>query len=181
MRSERNTVLTEVEEQVRTAIQEANAQITNLEHRDPTELLTTEELERANQKRAFAVDAAETLDTGSLVSRLEAVLSGGDKGAIFAAWSGGQRRRARILERRRENARRASDNPGVATQVTHATELDDVLGRMHGALDGGRTASEIEAAKQRIGEAFDLQQAAHLGIREQGSVYSPQYAVPGPQ
>lgn len=135
-------------------------------------------LERANQKRGFAADAADALDVETLKARLEAVLAGGDKGAIFAHWMGGQRRRGRILERRRENAPSGAAAVG-APPVSITTELDDVLGRMREAIDGGRTASEIEAAKQRSREALDVQETAYLARREQSSVYAPQYSVPG--
>ena len=132
LRGERNRVLGEVEAELQAAFQEANAEITNLENRDPAELRASEELARANQKRAFASDAAETLDVGSIVRRLEAVLAGGEKGSVFARWMAGQRRREKILERGRENARSASEaNPVAAAQTFTITELDDVLDRMY--------------------------------------------------
>ncbi len=180
LRAERNRALGEVEAGLREAFREANAQLTNLEHRDPTELLSPQELALANQKRGFALDAAEALDTGALVRRLEAVLAGGEKGSIFAYWMGGQKRRERILERRRENARRASDHPfESAAQIPNTTELDDVLGRMHEALDGGRTAAAIEAARERLGAIATVEQIAYLGRNETSSVYNPRYSVTG--
>lgn len=180
LRGERNRVLGELEEELRAAFEETNAQITNLEHRDPTELLTSDELGLASQKRAFASDAAETLDIETLKARLEAVLAGGEKGSIFAHWMAGQKRREKILERRRENARSASEaNPVAASQIHTFTELDDVLGRMHEALDEGRTATAIEAARTRLQELADVEQTAYFARHETNSVYNPNYAVPG--
>ena len=179
LRVERDAVLREVEREAREEGQAAAAEITNLENRDPTELLASDELERANAKRGFALDAAETLGTTELVRRLEAVLAGGDKAAIFAHWQAGGRRRRSILEGMAENAASTTDDPRLRTaQATGPTPLDDILYRMGEVIDEGRTAQAIEAARERIGHAADVQQTAHFGLREQSSVYAPSYAVP---
>ena len=182
LRSERNRVLREVEQGACEELRAAEAQIINLEHRDPTELLASDELERANAKRTFALDAAESLDTTALVARFEAVVAGGDKASIFAHWQAGQRRRRSILEGMAENASSAggTSDPRVrAAQTTGPTPLDDVLYRMHEVLDGGRTAQAIEAARERVGHAHDVRELAYLALRDQSSVYAPRLAVPG--
>jgi hypothetical protein len=180
LRAERNRVLSEVEQGAREEAEAALAEISRLEHRDPQELLSPDELERANLRRAFALDTAETLATTELVARLEAVLAGGDKGSIFSYWMAGQRRRRSILEGMAENAASGTDDPRVrAAQATGGTPLDDVLAKMFEVLDGGRTAAAIEAAREHIGHAHEVGQLAYLALREQSSVYAPTYSVPG--
>jgi hypothetical protein len=177
---ERNQVLAEVEQEARAQGEAATREITHLENRDPQELLTSEELERAGARRGFANDQADALDLGALNRRLESVLAGGDKAAIFAHFLAAQRRRQRILESRRESAMSAAGgSPVTAAQIPTATELDDVLERMHETLDAGRTAAAIEAARERIGHASDVQQIAYLALHDQSSVYNPRYAVTG--
>lgn len=183
LRRDRDAVLGPVIEEAREILRGTGAEIEALEHRDPAELLTAEELERANARRAFARDAAESLAPDGLVARCESVLAAGNRGAIFAAWMAGERRRAQILEVRRGNARRGADNPAEASlaegRASTVTELDEILRRMRETLDGGRTAQEIEAVRERAVEASDVQSMAELARREQSSVYEPDYAIPG--
>jgi hypothetical protein len=178
---ERNRVLSEVEQEAREELQAAQAEITNLENRDPTELLNPDEFERANAKRSFALDAAETLQAAALVARFEAVLAGGDKASIFAHWQAGQRRRGSILEGMAENAASTTDDPRLRTAREHTggTQLDDVLFRMHEVLDEGRTTAAIEAARERVAQAHEVGQLAYLALRDQSSVYAPRYSVTG--
>ena len=163
LRAERNQVLSEVEQGARVEVQAAQAEITNLEHRDPTELLSADELERANAKRGFANDAAESLGLGALTSRLESVLAGSDRAAIFAYWQAGQRKREGILARRRERATSGAAEGTAAAPLSRATELDDVLARMREVLDEGKTAAAIEAAKARISAAVEVELRAGYG------------------
>lgn len=179
LRAERNAVLDEILEQARAVRQGATTEITNLENRDPQELLTADELDRANARRAFALDTAESLSPADLAARLESVLAGGDKAAIFAHWMAGDRRRARILERGRDAARRTSVNPAAVNQAPTVTELDGILIRMREVLDEGRTAREMEAARERARDASDVEGMAQLVRREQRSIYEPNLAVTG--
>ena len=166
LKRERNAVLSEVEEEARSIIEGAGVEVANLENRDPADLLTPGELVLANRRRAFALDAAETLGTEALVARLESVLAGGEKGSIFAHWVAGQRRLAKASLGSPQGAREGA--------------LDGVLEKMLEALDGGRTAAQTEEVRRRVEAAREVHQFAYLARRDQRSVYEPSYAVPGP-
>lgn len=178
LKRERDAVLAEVEEETRSAIEAAAARISNLENRDPLELLSDGELDRANRLRAFALDEALTLGVEDLVGRLESVLAGGDRGAIFAHWMGARRRREAIIER--ERTRSAEDPRPANPEYRSGTELDGVLDRMRAALDAGRTAADIEEVRGHVEAAQDVHQYAYFARRDQKSVYEPAYSVPGP-
>ncbi len=180
LRAARNNVLAEVEAQLQEAFEEARAEITNLEHRDPTELLGPDELATANGRLSFARAQAESLRVEDLRGRLESVLAGGDAGAIFAWWLAASGRRESILERRRQAAASVAPGGGSAgTQVETITELDEPLRRMREALDKGRTAAAIDSARERLDQIADVQQAAYLSRHETSQIYSPNYAIRG--
>lgn len=149
LRAERREACTRVLNEAREVALEADQEIENARNRDPLASLTTEELERANARRAFALDASETLDTGGLESRLRSVLAGGDRSEIGAYFVAGSRRRREILDRSRQTARGAN-----------TPALNAVLQEMHEALDGGRTSTIVETARLRKEEAFIVEQLA---------------------
>jgi hypothetical protein len=161
LRRERNAVLMEVEEQARAAIEEDNANLTVLENGDPTTLLTTEELGLVNARRPLVADDIASLSDEELQGRLEAVLHGGARDSMFVYLQAG-RRRVRSLP--------ADRVPPDLSRV-----LDELTERL---IPDSRKA-EIEATRKRIEEAGDVRGIVYLGIREQSSVYAPQYSVPG--
>lgn len=167
LRAERNRELGEVEEMVREERAAASARAENARSADPTEALTAEELARANAKRAFAVDDADALDAAAFGKRLESVLAGGDKGAIFAYWMAGQRKQGQMRERRSTD-----DAPG--RHVSASTPLDGILQKMRERLDGGRTRESIEAAKLVESNAIDVEMLAgslKYGVRTPAEAY----------
>jgi hypothetical protein len=89
--NERNGVLRDIEQQAHEMKMAVASEVERIENADPANSLSSEELEQANKRRAFAMDAADTLDTKVFGKRLESVLAGGDKGSIFAYWMAGQR------------------------------------------------------------------------------------------
>ncbi len=130
-----------------------------LENGDPTTLLTAEELERANARRALVLDDVAALTQEELLSRLEAVIHGGDRASGFVYLQAGRRR---------------------------ARETDRVLPELSQALEGlaeklvpDSRKSEIEAARCRIREAEEAGGAAWLAERDQTSAYAPRYSVTG--
>lgn len=163
LRSERNAVLTEVEKQTQGAIEEANADLTALKHGDPTTLLTTEELERANARRALVSDDVASLDQEELQGRLEAVLHGGNRDSMFVYLQAG-RGRVRGLP--------AGRVPPRLSQV-----LDELAEKL---IPDSRKA-EIEATRRRIREGGEVQGMVYLAKREQSSAYAPNYSVPSPR
>jgi hypothetical protein len=62
----------------------ARSEILTIENADPLASLTADGLERANRRRAFALDSCEVLGIEELEKKLRSVLTGGDKGEIAA-------------------------------------------------------------------------------------------------
>jgi len=85
---ERNGVLAEGERQAREAQLAVVSEIVRIENADPAGRDLPEELDRANLKRAFALDAVEAFG-----KKLEPVLASGVRASIFAYWMAGQRKR----------------------------------------------------------------------------------------
>jgi hypothetical protein len=168
---ERNATLKQAEEEVRGEMTALDEKVAHIKNRDAAELLTHEELKTANNRRAFAVDAAQTLGVEELAGRLKSVLSTGDKGAIFAYWNAGERRKREI----------ASSRPAGRAGASSATELDGVLTQMRKVLDPS-VETEIEAARERKEQAVQLQVLAgslQQGGRSPLEVYQRQaYSVP---
>lgn len=178
LRDARNLELDAVEGELQGAFEEARAEITHLENRDPTELLGPDELASAEGRLAFARVQAEGMRLEDLALRLEAVRAGGDAGAIFAWWLAAGNRRESILERRRQGATPPGGGRG-GDQVSNFTELDEPLRRMREALDKGRTAGAIDSARERLGQIDEARQETYLSRRETTQLYDPALAVPG--
>lgn len=160
---ERNTTLKQAEEDVREEMIKLDERVEHVKARDIAELLDGEELRAAGDRRAFAIDASETLGTGELASRMRSVLATGDKGAIFAYLNAGERKRRELV-----NAR-----PAGRAGASSATDLDSVLAEMRKVLNPN-AESEIEAAKERKEKAVQLQVLAgnlQQGARNSAQVY----------
>lgn len=140
---ERNATLKQVEEAVWVERVALDEKIANIKNRDAGELLTSEELRAANDRRTFAIDAAETLGVEELVGRMRSVLASGDKGVIFAYLNAGERRRREI----------ASSGPGLTDSPT---VLDGVLAEMRKALDPGADA-ELATLKEREQQTTEVE------------------------
>ena len=165
--AERNRELEEVEELIREERAAASARVENAKNADPTELLTADELARANAKRAFAIDDAEALDAEAFGKRLKSVLAGGDKGAIFAYWMAGQRKQGQMREQRA-----GDDAPGRYS--SNSTPLDGMLQEMRERLDGGQTRESIEASENAESNAIDVEMLASslkYGVRTPAEAY----------
>ncbi len=159
---ERNEVLKQVEEDVRAERVSLEEKIAHIKNRDAAELLSGEELRSANDRRAFALDAVQTLGAEELVGRLRSVLATGDKGAIFAYLNAGERKR-------RELANSRPGTPGAAS----SGELGSVLAEMRKALDPEAEA-EITAAKERQEQSIQVELLAgnlKYGVRDSVSAY----------
>lgn len=153
LEQERNGVLSDIEQQTHEMRMAVASEIERIENADPADMLTSEELEQANQKRAFALDAAESLGTEALKKRLESVLAGDDRGSIFAYLMAGQRKAEDIRQQRRKAL---TDAGRPAASGARVTDLDEVLGKMEAALGGDSRDAEIEAAKRKEEEAMQV-------------------------
>ena len=163
LRSERNRILREVQQEAEAEITSAQEDLAALENGDPTMLLTTEELERANARRALVLDDVADLTHEELVNRLKAVLYGGDPASMFVYLQAG-RRRVREMG---------------ASRVP--PELSMVLEELAEKLIPDSRKRELEAARTRIQEAGEAKDDAWLAERDQTTAYNPPYAVPGPR
>ncbi len=159
LRSERNRMLREVQQEAQADIDAAQKDLAALENGDPTTLLTAEELERANARRALVLDDVAVLTQEELVNRLTAVLHGGDRASVFVYLQAG-RRRARETDR-------------------VPPELPRVLEGLAEKLVPDSRKAELEAARKRIEGAGEVRDLAWLAERDQTSAYAPNYAVPG--
>ena len=65
------------------ALRSAEADRERLEHRDPLDMLTPAELDRATARREFVREDAERLPIGELAARLRAALDAGDRPMLF--------------------------------------------------------------------------------------------------
>ncbi len=140
LEQERNGVLGDIEQQAKEVRMAVATEIERIENADPADALAPSELEQANLKRAFAVDAAETLDAEAFGKRLESVLAAGDKGSIFAYYMAGQRK---------------------SKDRDSRVSFRDVLAEMGAALGGKSRAADVEAAKRRQEEAVEVESLAH--------------------
>lgn len=162
LRSERNTALQEIEQQLAAETSTAQKDLAALENGGPTTLLSTEELERASAARALVADDVASLAPDELITRLRAVLHGGDRGSMLTYMQAGRRR-----------AREMGDSPAKF-------ELTALLEELGNGLVSDERRAELEAARSRIREAGEVREMAYLARREQRSLYEPTLAVPGP-
>lgn len=182
---ERNGVLFEIESEAREISAGVAGAVERLENSDPADLLSAEELEKANARRAFALDQVDGLSAGDLRKRLDSVLASGDRANIFAYLVAGRHRRERIMERQRERAASSSSSgdPAAATPAIGGTPFDRTLEAMQKALGGEKREAEVEAAKAASVESFEVESVANglrFDGRSQAQIHSMKnYAVPG--
>jgi hypothetical protein len=123
-----------------------------LEHRDLSDSLTTDELERANAKKAYVEDDVRDLPLEDLVRRVEAARSAGDKPTMFLY--------ARTLPKRAEAEYEASVFPDQAAKLERlAKELAE-------AVRGPDAAKKLEGAEKEKRDANSLKLYAQDQRRE---------------
>lgn len=83
LQRELNATLDRLGPEIEKRIETAAEAVHQLEHRDPSGALTTEELERANARSAFIKDEVNGLSTDALAERMRAVAASGDRSAAF--------------------------------------------------------------------------------------------------
>lgn len=145
LRSERKGTIEPIEHEVFEIRRGAEADRERARHFDPMDALTGEELARANSRRAFSADAAETLPVKDLEGRLDAAIANGDRGALYALYVGAQKRKA-------------SNAP---------TALDGALGRAEAALIGDRREKAAQEAGGLVEDAMDVE--LHVSSLKEGA------------
>lgn len=161
LRAERNRTARAVEEEVEQVAAEARQELVILQNEDPSRLLSTEELQSASARREFVNDDVMALSETDLVSRLGSVLASGDRASMYLFWQAGRRKKAEIVEGRREQ-------PYELNQA-----LDSLQTVLRGPSHKGRVAS-VEQRLDELRQAQELSWSLPRGGRNVGQVYSRQ-------
>ena len=130
------SALAAVEEGAEEVIASTASELAALEHGDPTDLLGTDELQRAGAKRVFVDEDVEGLPAGELAGRLEAVLSGGDRASVFCYLQAAERR--------------------VRGMETAPAGVSEVLADMRSYLQGDDRRRKVEETGRRVEEAREV-------------------------
>ncbi len=151
--------LQSIEEDVERETSAAESELATLEHGDPTNLLSAEELERAGAKREFVNEDVAALPASELADRLRAVLAspGGDRASVFCYLQAATRR-----------VRGMKATPGGVSEV---------LAEMRSELMGASRRLEIAQTRQRQEEAREvgaLVWSLKRGGRNAGEVHQKQ-------
>lgn len=138
-----------LEEEADRGISAAEEDLMVLEHADPSDVLTTPELERANAKSAFVAADCRTLPLDALEKRCRAALARGDRPTMFILAHHAARR-----------VGDASDGP----EENGAHEVREVVAELLRRLDpdGERKTAR---ARERLQEARGVKDYAYLRRR----------------
>jgi hypothetical protein len=116
----------------------AQDEIMRLGHADPSDALTTTELERANAKRAFVADDTQALPLDKLAERCRAALTGDDRVSMFLlSHFAGQR---------------VGAVPDPVSDEAGSAELREVVGQLQRKLDPERF-SKLNRARSEVAQA----------------------------
>jgi len=126
-------------------IEEASTTLV-LEHRDLSDSLTNEELERANTKRAYVEDDVWNLPLGDVVMLVRAAQAANDKPTMFLY--------ARTLQRRVDTEYEA-DNVNERT-AKDVRELEELAPALTQAVRGPEAERKLEKAGETIRDANSL-------------------------
>jgi hypothetical protein len=158
----------EIEVGIGRKITQAEENLLKLEHADPTDTLTTAELERANAKREFVSDECWALSLEKLAQRCRAVLASGDRVNTFLyAHHAAQRVGERVDAASQYLAQKHSDGGGLAGMVSEepgAQEVREVVAELQAKLDPGRE-SRLGAARKTLEEVHETKNYAYYRRR----------------
>jgi hypothetical protein len=161
LRTERNRVARDTEKEVERSATQAHKELVTLENKNPSRLLSTEELQSASARREFVNDDVTALSETGLVSRLGSVLAGGDRASMYLFWQTKRRKKSEIVERRGEQP----------------YELAQALDRLQTALRGPSHKGRVATVERRLDElrrAQELAWSLQRGGRNVGQVYAKQ-------
>ncbi len=163
IKQEFNATMDAIEAGVDAKIASAEESLLVMENADPTDALTTEELESANARRPFVSDEAFTLPLDKLVDRCRAVLAQGDRPTMFlyALYSsqrvGGDRNPAgEYLDKKYGNGETTF---GGETTGAGAEAVRDVVAELKRKLDPDGEQKR-ETARKAVEESRSLKTAA---------------------
>lgn len=131
------------------AVESANKTL-QLEHRDPADVLTTEELARANARRAFVAEDAEALPLSELTNRMRAAVAAGEKATAFLYARYGRRRVDSELGAGRERGGLAARDAALLRT------LGEVLDELDGLLVDPEAERKLSEARTSIDAAQKL-------------------------
>jgi hypothetical protein len=138
---EKDSVVSEADR----AIEKAEHTLT-LEHRDLSDSLSTEELERANAKRSYIEDDVWSLPLEALLKRVKAAQTAGDKPTMFLY--------ARTLERR---VSMEYESGNVTEHTARAVrDLETLAPELAQAVRGQEAERDLERARKAKEDAFNL-------------------------
>lgn len=141
------------------AVESANKTL-QLEHRDPTDVLTAEELARANARRAFVAEDAEALPLSELTDRVRAATVAGDKATAFLY--------ARYARRRVDSGLEAGRERGglPARDAALLRTLGEALDELDGLLVDPEAEHKLSEARASLDAAQKLKLHAATQRRE---------------
>ncbi len=176
IKQEFNATMDAIESSVDAKIASAEESLLVMENSDPTDALTTSELESANARRPFVSDEAFTLPLDKLADRCRAVLAQGDKPSMFlyALYSsqrvGDRDPAGEYLERKYGNGETTFVGE---TTGAKAEAVREVVGELKAALDPAGEKKR-DAARKEVEESRSLKTAAYYrrrGARSAGELY----------
>lgn len=131
---------------VTTATTEAQTAVERVEGYDLSEALSTEELARANNLRAFVQEDIDAMTVSEIVDRLQAVAHGSDKARAFVFLRYAQKR----FERRKPGEETHEDWREVRTLLSTLEQKLRPATQGQGKTEAQATLTAISAARMRI-------------------------------
>lgn len=142
LRRELNATFDHIAPDIEKRITAHEQEVLKLEHADPSGSLSSEELERANARRAFVADEVFGLGVDALAERMRAVAASGDRPAMFL-YAHHARAKMKTFDSEAEGLR-----------------LKELVGELESALDPEGTRGR-EKASASLEEARELKSYAH--------------------
>jgi hypothetical protein len=144
-----NSELGRIEDEIEGRIASAEEKLHRMEHSDPSAVLTAEELEQANARRAFVSDEVFGRSAQALEDRVRAVIASSDRPAMFLY--------AHYLRAK------TSEDIGDRGLVPDAEQLrlGELVRELESALDP-QAAARVERAQAEIKELRGLKDYVYL-------------------
>jgi hypothetical protein len=128
-----------IESSVDEKIASAEESLLVMENSDPTDALTTSELEGANARRPFVSDEAFTLPLDKLVDRCRAVLAQGERPTMF-------------LYALYANQRVGGDAGSAVEEFLEKKYAETTFGRAFGSATGAEGSAKAKAVREVVAE-----------------------------
>lgn len=164
LREEFNVSLDTIEAGIDRQIASAEETLVRVEHADPADSLTPEELARANARRSFVSEDVEALPIPDLIGRCRAALASGDRVSLFLLSRYAGRRAGEAAPPNPYDRDESGESGGTSPGGAAAEELREVVAEMERKLrpDHERRLSQARSA---VEEATEARQYAYLRRR----------------